>query len=141
MALDTSDFDGLEKPEPASEKSSLSTLKLYAPNGDVRECIGSIGFIPSLNRNPCMDLLLVGENGNVLRRLNRHVVVVDQKDGSVLYDPRLSHLLGFPVLDQEDMTWLRKNPDWPKILELHDNPVLPLEDRDGLYADYEGEES
>jgi hypothetical protein len=141
MALDALDLDPEEiDPEESTPRTSPSDMKLFAPNGDTHECFGSIGFIPSLSRAPCMDLLLVGANGLPLRKLNRRVVIIDRTDGAILYDPRLSHLLGFPVLDREDTTWLRENPAWPNVLELHDQPVLPLEKRDGLYLDYEREE-
>ena len=141
MSIDTLEPDP-EEPDSGepTPKTSPTEMKLFAPNGDTHECYGSIGFIPSLSRAPCMDLLLVGANGQVLRKLNRRVVIIDIKDQAILYDPRLSHLLGFPVLDREDAEWLQANPMWPKLLELHDNPVLPPEKRDGLYLDYEKEE-
>lgn len=116
-------------------------IRIFAPNGDQHECLGSIGFRPSLRRPHFMDLLLVGANGLPLRMLNRQVVVVDKNDGTVLYDPTLSHLLGFPILDRHDVAWMKENPHWPKVLELHDNPVLPPEKQDGLFLGYEGEEA
>lgn len=99
-------------------------LRVYAPNGDRKEVVAYLGIRGRGDECCPAELFLAHESGAV-EVLNRKVVVKNLETGMVCYDPRNAptYFGARRFLTSTEELWLIKNPSWPAILELEDNPV------------------
>lgn len=108
-------------------------MKIFAPNGDTVEFTGWIGLRdhPQLRRTTQLFYRL---EGGEIKPLTLKVVVLNQDTGLVVYDPRRAPRMWgtLPFIPQSIRTWLKKNPEWPDILELYDNLTEEEESNDGI---------
>jgi len=109
-------------------------FRVYAPNGQTKEVTAYLGIRVHEQYQKLTELFLQHENGTV-EVLNKKVVIKNLETGVVCYNPRTcSHSFGDKVfLTGSERSWLQRNPHWPAILELWDNPVENGEERDGLH--------
>ena len=114
-------------------QSPPAKLKVYAPNGDTKEVKAYLGIRGHQQYRQLTELFLQHEDGTI-EVLSKKVVVKNLETGDVCYNPRTCpHHLGERVfITGDEKFWLEKNPHWPAILELWDNPVENGEERDGL---------
>lgn len=108
-------------------------LKVYAPNGDTKEVVAYLGIRGHQQYPQLTELFLQHEDGKI-EVLSKKVVVKNLETGDVCYNPRTcpQHLGERVFITGSEKFWLEKNPHWPAILELWDNPVENGEQRDGL---------
>lgn len=114
------------KLDPTREalKRPPAKLKVFAPNGETKEVVAYLG-VRGHNKIPPypIELCLLHDGGKV-EVLSKKVVVQNLETGKVCYNPRIIiHTICAGFLTESDMLWLRKNPCWPAMLELEDNPV------------------
>jgi len=112
------------------DTNPAASLKIFAPNGDVREVVGWIGVRMEPSKAPELTCLYADQSTQV--PLNPRVVVLNTTTGRVIYAP-FGHggLAAGGLLSQRDEAWLRKNPHWPKILELDEFMDNDVEEDDG----------
>lgn len=109
-------------------------LKVYAPNGDTKEVVAYLNLRAHQEHCHLVELFLQYEDGTI-EVLSKKVVVKNMETGEVCYNPRAApKMIGNHVLISYPIgLWLHKNPHWPAILELWDNPVENGEkETDGL---------
>ncbi len=111
-------------PEMIVQRFVPARLKVYAPNGDTREAKAALCIRSNPRYSQLTELFLYYEDKKV-EVLNKKVVVKNLDTGEVCYDPRSAptHFEGRTFLTGSVMAWLKRNPHWPAILELWDNPV------------------
>jgi hypothetical protein len=121
--------------------SPPARMKVFAPNGETKETICWLGIRHHARYPELTELFLLFGNGDT-EVLNKKVVVQNLETGKVVYDPRLAskHFEDKTFLTGSEVNWLRRNPAWPNLLELDDNPVDPVDpvdnggEPDDLYA-------
>lgn len=107
-------------------------LKIFAPDGNIVEAPGWLGTRSSELDPGHQELHLISPDGTS-ELLNRKVVILNVELGVVVYSPRLMNpILGLPQLTKREQVWLERNPQWPGILELDDQPVENGEDNEGI---------
>jgi len=108
-------------------------LKVFAPNGETKECVAYLGIRVHGQYEQLTELFLQHDNGKI-EVLNKQVVVLNQETGEVSYNPRTvpKSFGNKSFITGSERFWLEKNPHWPAILELWDNPVENGEAKDGL---------
>ncbi len=111
-------------------------FKVYAPDGETREYQGCLGIrVPNVGK--FAELFFQHADGRI-EVLSKKVVVENLETNEVCYDPRRcpSHAsVGNEtriIIDNSLKKWLAKNPHWPAVLELEDNPVHSGEETDGI---------
>ena len=99
-------------------------LKVFAPNGETKEVRAYLGIRGHTQYRQLTELFLQHENGDT-EILSKKVVVQNLETGEVCYNPRVcpKHLGDRVFITGDETFWLQKNPHWPAILELWDNPV------------------
>lgn len=106
-------------------------LKVFAPDGTTKEANGWL----LLNQEELPPHLQLVHLDGRLEVLNRKVVILNVETGLIIYSPR-KVITGLPGLPQfftsREQAWLKRNPQWPGILELEDQPVENGEDNDGI---------
>ena len=108
-------------------------LKVFAPNGETKEITGHRGIRGHDEHDQLTELFLRYEDGKV-EVLSKKVVVQNMDSGLVCYNPRTTpkSFNNASFITGSETFWLKKNPHWPAILELQDNPV------EGSDHDFEG---
>lgn len=107
-------------------------FKVFAPAGDTVEFDGWVLLKMSTKDPGHQELTLLLANGK-LKVINRKVVIFNVTTGEVAYDPRRVPGQGtIPFFTERERTWLKRNPQWPEVLELYDRPVENGEDNDGI---------
>lgn len=100
-------------------------LKVFAPNGETDKFFGWVGIGPEIKSGgakvrKCL-LFAMWESGEIFP-LNYKVVVWNEKEGEMAYSPRRIPKLPEDAIFEDDALreWLKRNPQWPDILELED---------------------
>lgn len=113
-------------------------LKVFAPDGSTMESTSWVCIREHPDYCRLTELFLQHEDGTV-EILSKNVVVKDIETGKVCYNPRTCPIFfGSTVfLTGSETHWLDKNPHWPAILELWDNPVNQdnMKNMEGLHPD------
>lgn len=111
-------------------------IRVFAFNGDTTESVCWLGIRRSIRHPQLTELFLLHQDARV-EVLSKRVVAQNLETGEVIYNPREAPRFyqGQVFITASDAQWLEKNPHWPGILELDDNPVGETkEDEDGLHA-------
>jgi hypothetical protein len=121
-------LDALMNPNPPAK------MKVFAPNGDTKKVTCWVGIRNHLKHSQLTELFLLFGDGTT-EVLNKKVVVQNLETEMVVYDPRRApSYFGQRVFMTGPVTrWLEDHPDWPRILELDNNPVDNEEESEGLY--------
>ena len=114
-------------------------FEIFAPDGTKGSAEGwiALGNDPkTLNQTR---LFVVKKNGQMGQTFNKKVVIINQDNGVIVYNPRSHHNgcfipIGRPILSEADHKWLDDHPEWPAILEIDSKPT---EENDGLYQPQE----
>lgn len=110
-------------------------LKVFAPNGDTRVFLGWIGIRECPASLQLAELFLMEDKQDAkMEVMNKKVVVQNLETGEVIYDPRRAPTVlpgGRHLITGSEKFWLQRNPHWPGILELYDNPVKEDDENGG----------
>lgn len=118
---------------PGGEGMPPAKLKVFAPNGTIQELEGwlLLEYLPGSEAAANLHLVNLDGDSEVL---NRRVVIVNMETGIMVYNPRKVGLTpGRSFFTTQEQAWLKRNPQWPGILELEDQPVENGEDNEGIY--------
>lgn len=119
-------------------ESPPAKIKVFAFNGDTTEAVCWLGIRRAVKYPQLTELFLLHQDARV-EILSKKVVVQNLETREVIYDPRKAPRFyeGQMFITASETQWLKKNPHWPSILELEDNPVGETkeeENEDGLHA-------
>ncbi len=111
-------------PEMIARRFVPAKLKVYAPNGDTKEVKAALCIRHHPQRSQLTELFLFHENKRI-EVLSKKVVVKNLDTNEVCYHPRgaPTYYEGQVFLTGSIKSWLKRNPHWPAILELQDNPI------------------
>ena len=111
-------LDALMSPSPPAK------MKVFAPNGDVREATCWVGIRNHEQSRRLTELFLLYEDGST-EVITKKVVIQNLETEVIVYDPRRapSHFGDRAFITSSVIRWLEEHPEWPDILELDDNPV------------------
>jgi len=127
-------FDSFFRDAQRQSNNPPARIKVFAPNGDTKTFVGWVGVRETGGPKGALELFYTEDTPEAtVTVLNKKVVVQNLDTMEVLYSPRgMPPVLpnGVPFFPKCDLKWLQKNPHWPGILELEDEPVG--EDSEGL---------
>jgi len=114
------------------EDKPPAKLRVFAPDGTTQETEGWLLLEALREGKTSTALHLVHLDGDT-EVLNRKVVIVNTETGLTVYNPRRVAIASDrPFFTPQETAWLQRNPQWPGILELEDQPVENGEDNEGI---------